>query len=49
MSKVTCFPVDTACVKLHKAAHTVYKMQCHIVWVTKYCRKILIECVAKYG
>jgi len=35
-------------VKLHKAAHTVYKTQCHIVWVTRYRRKILVEGVAAY-
>jgi putative transposase len=35
-------------VKLHKAAHTVYKTQYHIVWVTRYRRKILVEGVANY-
>jgi putative transposase len=35
-------------VKLHKAAHTVYKTQYHIVWVTRFRRKILVEGVAKY-
>ena len=34
--------------KLHKAAHTGYKTQYHIVWVTRYRRKILVEGVAKY-
>ena len=34
--------------KLHKAAYTVYKTQCHIVWVTRFCRKILVEGVANY-
>ena len=34
--------------KLHKAAHTVYKTQYHIVWVTRFRRKILVEGVAKY-
>ena len=29
--------------KLHKEAHTVYKTQFHIVWVTRYRRKILVE------
>ena len=29
--------------KLHKEAHTVYKTQYHIVWVTRYRRKILVE------
>jgi putative transposase len=35
-------------VKLHRAAHTVYKTQYHIVWVTRYRRKILVEGVAAY-
>jgi putative transposase len=35
-------------VKLHKAAHTVYKTQYHIVWVTRFRRRILVEGVAKY-
>jgi len=35
-------------VKLHKAAHAVYKTQYHIVWVTRFRRKILVEGVAKY-
>ena len=34
--------------KLHKAAHTVYKTQEHLVWVTRFRRKILVEGVAKY-
>ena len=34
--------------KLHNAAHTVYKTQYHIVWVTRFRRKILVEGVAKY-
>ncbi len=34
--------------KLHTAAHTVYKTQYHIVWVTRYRRKILVEGVAAY-
>lgn len=34
--------------KLHKAAHTVYKTQYHIVWVTRFRRKILVEGVAEY-
>ena len=33
--------------KLHKAAHTVYKTQYHIVWVTRYRRKILVRGVAE--
>ncbi|NGZ07950.1 MAG: IS200/IS605 family transposase [Nitrospira sp. LK70] len=37
-----------ACVKLHTAAHTVYKTKYHIVWVTRYRRKILVEGVATY-
>jgi putative transposase len=35
-------------VKLHRQAHVVYKTQYHIVWVTRYRRKILVEGVAKY-
>ncbi len=34
--------------KLHRAAHTVYKTQDHIVWVTRFRRNILVEGVAKY-
>ena len=34
--------------KLHKAAHTVYKTQYHIVWVTRFRRKILVQGVAAY-
>ena len=34
--------------KLHKQAHTVYKTQYHIVWVTRYRRKILVPGVAEY-
>ena len=34
--------------KLQKAAHTVYKTQYHIVWVTQYRRKILVKGVAVY-
>ena len=33
--------------KLHKAAHRVYKTQYHIVWVTRYRRKILVRGVAE--
>jgi putative transposase len=33
--------------KLHKAAHTVYKTQYHIVWVTRYRRKILVRGIAE--
>jgi len=35
-------------VKLHKAAHTVYNTQYHIVRVTRFRRRILVENVAKY-
>lgn len=34
--------------KLHKQAHTVYKTQYHIVWVTRFRRKILTPGVASY-
>ena len=34
--------------RLHKAAHTVYKTQYHIVWVTRYRRKILVPGVQRY-
>ncbi len=31
--------------KLHKEAHAVYKTQYHIVWVTRYRRKILVGAI----
>ena len=34
--------------KLYKAAHTVYKTQYHIVWITRYRRKILVTGVKSY-
>jgi putative transposase len=34
--------------KLHRQAHVVYKTQYHIVWITKYRRKILVEGIDKY-
>lgn len=34
--------------KLYKQAHTVYKTQYHIVWVTRFRRRILIPGVASY-
>lgn len=34
--------------KLHKQAHTVYKTQYHIVWVTRFRRKILTHGIASY-
>ena len=34
--------------KLHKQAHTVYKTQYHIVWVTRFRRKILIPGIESY-
>jgi len=34
--------------KLHKAAHTVYKTQYHIVWIARYRRKILVTGVKSY-
>ena len=33
--------------KLHTSAHTVYKTQYHIVWVTRYRRKILVRGIAE--
>ena len=33
--------------KLQKAAHTVYKTQYHVVWVTRYRRKILVKGVVQ--
>ena len=47
MSKVRCPAVCWEPMKLHKAAHTVYKTQYHIVWVTRYRRKILVRGVAE--
>jgi len=34
--------------KLYKAAHTVYKTQYHIVWITRFRRKILLKGVKDY-
>ena len=34
--------------KLKKQAHTVYKTQYHIVWVTRYRRKILTKWISAY-
>lgn len=34
--------------RLHKAAHTVYKTQYHIVWKTRYRRKILVTGIKSY-
>ncbi len=34
--------------KLHKSAHTVYKTQYHIVWITRYRRKILVNGIDTY-
>ena len=34
--------------KLHRQAHAVYKTQYHIVWVTRYRRKILVEGIDEY-
>jgi len=35
-------------VKLKKLAHTVYRTQYHIVWITRYRRKILVKGVRNY-
>jgi len=37
-----------ASMKLHRQAHVVYKTQYHLVWVTRYRRKILVPGVAEY-
>ncbi len=34
--------------KLYKSAHNVYKTQYHIVWITLYRRKILVQGVKSY-
>lgn len=34
--------------KARKSAHAVYKTQYHIVWITRYRRKILVKGVRKY-
>jgi len=34
--------------KLYKSAHTIYKTQYHIVWITRYRRKILVPGVKSY-
>ena len=33
--------------RLHRAAHTVYKTQYHIVWVTRFRRKVLVPGVER--
>lgn len=35
--------------KLKKMAHSVYKTQYHIVWPTRYRRKILVKGVEQYA
>lgn len=35
-------------VKLRKSAHAVYRTQYHIVWITRYRRKILVTGVKQY-
>ena len=34
--------------KLHKQAHVVYQTQYHIVWITRYRRKILVQGIEEY-
>jgi len=34
--------------KLHKSAHTVYKTQYHIVWITRYQSMILVTGIKSY-
>ncbi|HBY58135.1 MAG TPA: IS200/IS605 family transposase [Candidatus Atribacteria bacterium] len=34
--------------KLYKSAHSIYKTQYHIVWITRYRRKILVTGVNRY-
>ena len=34
--------------RLHKAAHAVYRTQYHIVWITRYRRKVLVHGVQRY-
>jgi len=34
--------------KLHRQAHCVYKAQYHIIWITRYRRKILVQGVKEY-
>lgn len=34
--------------KLRKSAHSIYKTQYHIVWITRYRRKILVTGVREY-
>ena len=34
--------------KLHRQAHCVYKTQYHIIWITRYRRKILVQGVKEY-
>jgi putative transposase len=35
-------------VQLRKSAHTVYKTQYHVVWITRFRRKILVKGVKQY-
>ena len=35
-------------IKLYKSAHTVYKTQYHIVWITRFRRKILLKGAKDY-
>ena len=34
--------------KLQRQAHVVYKTQYHVLWVTRYRRKILVKGIAEY-
>ena len=34
--------------RLHRSAHTVYKTQYHIVWVSRFRRKVLVPGVERY-
>ena len=34
--------------RLHKAAHAVYRTQYHVVWITRYRRKVLVHGVQRY-
>ena len=34
--------------RLHRSAHTVYKTQDHVVWVTRFRRTVLVPGVARY-
>jgi len=43
-----CWNVYTGAMQVRKSAHAVYKTQYHLVWITRYRRKILVPGVGQY-